>query len=184
MTPMRPASLSHLRAVLPLGYSLQFDHLTRVIGRHLPFILPNTTVNYLAWLFPPDEILPNPDLSTRRSPITIVREVIKGLLAAPVAHYYGLLEIARVYHDLARSPLTSPSSGLQTPPLSRSTHILCSGHRSATKFRRSGRTKSGAGLPHLATGATSSTHTGGRLAFGSTRSPRSPSGSKLTCGSN
>lgn len=79
--------------------SLQFDHLTRVIGRHLPFILPNTNVNYLAWLFPPDEILPNPDLSTRRSPITIVRDVIKGLLAAPVAHYYGLLEVARVYHE-------------------------------------------------------------------------------------
>jgi DNA replication ATP-dependent helicase Dna2 len=79
--------------------TLQFDHLTRVIGRHLPFILPNTTVNYLAWLFPPDEILPNPDLATRRSPITIVRDVIRGLLAAPVPHYYGLLEIARVYHD-------------------------------------------------------------------------------------
>lgn len=79
--------------------SLQFDHLTRVIGRHLASILPNTTVNYLAWLFPPDEVLPNPDLSTRRSPITVVRDVIKSLLAAPVAHYYGLLEVARVYHD-------------------------------------------------------------------------------------
>lgn len=79
--------------------SLQFDHLTRVIGRHLPFVLPNTQVNYLAWLFPPEELLPNPDMANRRSPITIVRDVIKGLLAAPVPHYYGLLEIARNFHD-------------------------------------------------------------------------------------
>ena len=79
--------------------AIQFDHLTRVIGRHLAFILPNTTVNYLAWLFPPETLLPNPDLATRRSPITVVREVARSLLAAQVAHYYGLLEVARVYHD-------------------------------------------------------------------------------------
>ena len=95
--------------------SLQFDHLTRVIGRHLPFILANTSVNYLAWLFPPEELLPNPDLATRRSPITIVRDVIRGLLAAPVPHYYGLLEVARVYHDqrtvtyVAQQRLANPS---------------------------------------------------------------------------
>jgi hypothetical protein len=79
--------------------TLQFDHLTRVIGRHLPFILANTTVNYLAWLFPPPELLPNADMATRRSPITIVRDVIRTLLAAPIPHYYGLLEVARIYHD-------------------------------------------------------------------------------------
>jgi len=79
--------------------TLQFDHLTRVIGRHLPFILANTRVNYLAWLFPPPELLPNADMATRRSPITIVRDVIRTLLAAPIPHYYGLLEVARIYHD-------------------------------------------------------------------------------------
>jgi len=95
--------------------SLQFDHLTRVIGRHLPQVLANTAVNYLAWLFPPDELLPNPDLATRRSPITVVRDVIRGLLAAPVPHYYGLLEVARVYHDprtatyVAQQRITNPA---------------------------------------------------------------------------
>ena len=62
--------------------SLQFEHLTRVVGRHLQAILNNPTVNYLAWLFPSEELLPNPDMATRRSPITIVREVIRSLLAA------------------------------------------------------------------------------------------------------
>ena len=79
--------------------SLQYDHLARLIGRHLQAILANPTINYLAWLFPPEELLPNPDLVTQRAPLTIVREVVRGLLAAPVAHYYSLLELARVYHE-------------------------------------------------------------------------------------
>jgi hypothetical protein len=79
--------------------SLQFEHLTRVVGRHLQAILANPSINYLAWLFPPEELLPNPDMATRRSPITIVREVVRSLLAAPVAHYYSLVEVARIYHE-------------------------------------------------------------------------------------
>ena len=79
--------------------SLQYDHLARVIGRHLHAILSNPTINYLAWLFPPEELLPNPDLVTQRAPITIVRDVVRGLLAAPVEHYYSLIELARVYHE-------------------------------------------------------------------------------------
>lgn len=79
--------------------SLQYEHLARVIGRHLQAILAIPKINYLAWLFPPRELLPNPDLVTQRGPITIVRNAIRGLLAAPVAHYYGLIELARVYHE-------------------------------------------------------------------------------------
>ena len=104
--------------------TLQFDHLTRVIGRHLPFILANISVNYLAWLFPPDELMPNADMATRRSPITIVRDVIRTLLAAPIPHYYGLLEVARIYHDdraeqyVAGKRLTDPDFVLfDTHPL-------------------------------------------------------------------
>ncbi|MFO0877588.1 MAG: ATP-binding protein [Gemmataceae bacterium] len=79
--------------------SLQYEHLARVIGRHLPAILANHNVNYLAWLFPPEDLLPNPDLATRRSPITIVGEVVRSLLAAPIIHHYGLIDVARNYHD-------------------------------------------------------------------------------------
>jgi DNA replication ATP-dependent helicase Dna2 len=79
--------------------SLQFEHLTRVVGRHLQAILANPAINYLAWLFPPEEILPNPDMATRRSPITIVRDVVRSLVAAPIPHYYSLVELARLYHE-------------------------------------------------------------------------------------
>lgn len=79
--------------------SLQYEHLMRVIGRHLSSILSNQNISYLAWLFPPEDLLPNPDLATRRSPITIVREVVRSLLAAPIPHHYGLIEVARVYHS-------------------------------------------------------------------------------------
>ncbi len=54
--------------------SLQYDHLTRVIGRHLNAILSNRAIQHLAWLFPPEELLPNPAMSTRTSPITLVRK--------------------------------------------------------------------------------------------------------------
>ena len=87
------------RVQIYLWDTLQFEHLARVIGRHLNAILANRNINYLAWLFPPQELLENPDLVTRRSPITIVRNVVRGHLAAPVPHYYGLFEVARNYHD-------------------------------------------------------------------------------------
>ena len=77
---------------------LQYDHLTRVIGRHLQAILDNHDLNYLAWLFPSEELLANPNTVTRRSMITIVRDVVRTLLAAPIPHYYTLLGLARIYH--------------------------------------------------------------------------------------
>lgn len=79
--------------------SLQYEHLTRVIGRHLEAILNHQSLQHLAWLFPPEELLENPRLTTRRSPITIVRDVVRAVLAAPVPHYYSLLQVARAYHD-------------------------------------------------------------------------------------
>ena len=76
----------------------QYEHLTRVIGRHLDRILdPNSGVRDLAWLFPPEELAPNPALATRQSPVTIVREAVKSLVGAPIPHYYSLLELAAQY---------------------------------------------------------------------------------------
>jgi hypothetical protein len=79
--------------------SLQYDHLCRIIGRHLQAILQNADIQRLAWLFPSEEIVPNPDMSTRRSPVTIVRDVVRSVLAAPIPHYYTLLNLARSYHN-------------------------------------------------------------------------------------
>ena len=79
--------------------SVQYKHLTRIIGRHLQAILTNQSIQNLAWLFPPEDLLPNPVLETRMSPITIVREVVRTLLAAPIPHYYTLFQTARAYHQ-------------------------------------------------------------------------------------
>lgn len=82
----------------------QYEHLIRVIGRHLDAILdPANGVQDLAWLFPPEELAPNPALVTRRSPITIVRDVVKSLVGAPIAHYYSLLELAKVYQPTSQT---------------------------------------------------------------------------------
>ena len=84
--------------------SVQYKHLTRIIGRHLQTILADQTIQYLSWLFPLEELLPNPAMETRRSPITIVREVVRTLLAAPIPHYYTLFHTARVYHHASLPP--------------------------------------------------------------------------------
>ena len=94
--------------------SVQYNHLTRIIGRHLQYILADQTLQHLAWLFPPEELLPNPNMVTRRSPITIVRQVVRSLLAAPIPHYYTLFTTARVYHH---DSLTPPLSNFSVHPL-------------------------------------------------------------------
>jgi hypothetical protein len=82
---------------------LQYDHIARVVGRHLPFILADQTLRKLAWLFPPEEVLQNPRLigyervAPFAPPVSIVREVIRSLIAAPTPHWYGLLDVARAY---------------------------------------------------------------------------------------
>lgn len=100
--------------------SLQYEHLTRVVGRHLDHILANQNISYLAWLFPPEDLLENPDMVTRRSPLTIIREVVRGLVAAPVEHYYSLLQVARQFHESGLPPnaATFNPHPLFTTPLS------------------------------------------------------------------
>jgi len=77
--------------------TVTYEHLVRVIGRHLATFMQNRQLRRLAWLFPPETIVPNPDLSDRMNPVTLVRGVIKAVVAAPVPHYYSLLNVARAY---------------------------------------------------------------------------------------
>lgn len=84
--------------------TVTYEHLVRVIGRHLPDIIENNQLRYLAWLFPPETVAPNPDFSDRKSPLTIVRDVVRAVVAAPVPHYYSLLSLARVYHSSRTQP--------------------------------------------------------------------------------
>jgi DNA replication ATP-dependent helicase Dna2 len=68
------AFLSHLDSIFSLARSrdpdstfqvylwdqLQLRHLARVIGRHLPAILADPSIRDMAWLFPSDELVPDP----------------------------------------------------------------------------------------------------------------------------
>jgi hypothetical protein len=87
--------------------SLQFDHLARVMGRHLHAVLTNATLSYLAWLFPPEGVLADPDSVIRKSPLTIVRDVVRSVLSAAIPHYYSLLNIARIYQPEGLPPSES-----------------------------------------------------------------------------
>jgi hypothetical protein len=121
------AFLQHIRTILSdaqglhaattvqvyLWDSLQYDHLTRVIGRHLLAVLADQTIQHLAWLFPPEQLLPSHQ-ATRLSPITLIRDVVRCLVAAPVPHYYSLLEIARSYHS---ATLPAPVARFSVHPL-------------------------------------------------------------------
>jgi hypothetical protein len=94
--------------------SVTYEHLVRVIGRHLPRIIGNKQLKHLAWLFPPDKVVANPDVSDRKSPISIVRDVVRAVVATPVPHYYSLLNVAREYHS-ART--VAPFNLFQVPNL-------------------------------------------------------------------
>ena len=124
--------------------TLQYEHLTRIVGRHLDHILANQNISYLAWLFPPEELLENPDMVTRRSPLTIVRDVVRGLVAAPVSHYYSLLQVARQFHE----------AGLPANVANFSVHPLFSTPLSdqITKSHQSGLMRSGRKSPGRSTG--------------------------------
>lgn len=76
---------------------VQYEHLVRVIGRHLPWLIGDQRLRNLVWLFPPEEVAANPSQHTRNSPVTIVRDVVRAVVGAPIAHYYSLLALARVY---------------------------------------------------------------------------------------
>ena len=76
---------------------VQYEHLVRVIGRHLPWLIGDQRLQNLVWLFPPEEVAANPSQHTRNSPVTIVRDVVRAVVGAPISHYYSLLALARVY---------------------------------------------------------------------------------------
>ncbi len=93
---------------------LTYRHLTRVVGRHLQAILnhPNG-MRYLAWLFPPEEILGTAKLVSDPV-VSVVSNAVKNLLALPVPHHYSLLGTARAYH---RASVQPPWDQFRVPPL-------------------------------------------------------------------
>ena len=78
---------------------LIFNHLCRVMGRHLDRVLQpvdadGVNVSPVSWLFPADRVLQDARFVNVTSPLTIVSEIVNSLMAAPVPHHYGLISFA------------------------------------------------------------------------------------------
>ncbi|KNY20362.1 hypothetical protein AKJ13_23015 [Methylobacterium sp. ARG-1] len=89
---------------------LNFDHLRRVMGRHLLALLAapagadRAAPAPMAWFFPPESVIEDPDFTSRNSPVTIVAEAVRALVAANVPHHYSLLNIANEFHPSWTKP--------------------------------------------------------------------------------
>jgi DNA replication ATP-dependent helicase Dna2 len=91
--------------------SLTLKHLTRVIGRHLGWLLANRNIATLASLFPPEDLVSNP--TTTKSPaVSVVGDAIRVMVATDQPHTYTLLGTAAVYNAGGNF---NPA-WLQTPP--------------------------------------------------------------------
>lgn len=78
---------------------LTYEHLCRVFGRHLdrlqaPVVAGGVDLNPMAWIFPSEGVLQEPGFVSRSSPITVVSDAISSLVAAPVPHHYGIIDLA------------------------------------------------------------------------------------------
>jgi hypothetical protein len=92
----------------------QRRHFVRLVSRHLGSILNDPHLRQLAWIFPPPELLANPETASRRTPYTLAYDVVQNTIAVPSPHHYTLLDVAR---GLVTPPITAPS----THPLYRDT---------------------------------------------------------------
>jgi DNA replication ATP-dependent helicase Dna2 len=91
-----PAS-QRQRAHLFFWDKLELKQFKRMLERHMDAPEIVDRVELLLRLFPPDNLLPDPDLF-KSQPGTIVKEVVRSLVGLPLAHDYTLLEAASVFH--------------------------------------------------------------------------------------
>jgi DNA replication ATP-dependent helicase Dna2 len=78
---------------------LTLEHLRRVMGRHLeslhiPVRVGGRDITPMAWLFPAESVLEEPDFVSRSSPITVLSDTVNSLIAAPLPHHYGIIDLA------------------------------------------------------------------------------------------
>jgi DNA replication ATP-dependent helicase Dna2 len=76
----------------------QRRHFVRLVSRHLGAILSDPQLKQLAWLFPPPELLALPEESTRRTPYTLVYDVVENTVAVPSPHHYTLIDVTRLFN--------------------------------------------------------------------------------------
>lgn len=99
----------------------QYRHLVRLASRYLADIVADPAIRHLAWLFPPPELLPNPEDGSRRSPFTLVHDVVQNTVALPTPYHYTLIEVARTFNSTefgapSLHPLYTESMSNLVPP--------------------------------------------------------------------
>jgi hypothetical protein len=94
----------HNRTQMYFWDARQFEELCRAIGRHLGAILETEGLRGLAWLFPPDELLPDPNLA-RAPTVVFVRSVVSDAVALNVPHAYTLFGVVQQYSSHPLEPL-------------------------------------------------------------------------------
>lgn len=103
-----------------------FDHLSRLMGRHLDAVREPTaegvSASPMSWVFPAAQLLKDARNVSRNSPVTIVSEAVR-LLAIDIPHHYSILEVAARYQmvgilKLAKPTRRFPVSTLFRDPLS------------------------------------------------------------------
>ena len=102
---------------------LNYEHLRRVMGRHLLALLrapdgaDRDAPAPMAWFFPPETVIEDPDFTSKNSPVTIVGDTVHALLAANVAHHYSLLNVANAYHPTWFKPRDDGGPHFRMPGL-------------------------------------------------------------------
>jgi hypothetical protein len=83
------------------------------MGRHMNSPQVQQRFQDLIWRFPPDSVLPNPELE-KKSPLALVKPALRQLVALPLPYDYTLLQTARVY-----SPtwVNNPAAAFDVPSL-------------------------------------------------------------------
>jgi len=91
--------------------SVQAKHIRRVMGRHINDPQVQQQFQNLIWRFPPENVLPNAELE-KKSPVSIVKPVVRQLVGVPLNYDYTLLQTARVYSPSGVNPTL-----FKVPPL-------------------------------------------------------------------
>lgn len=90
----RDQKTEHSTYQIYLWDEAQRQHLIRLVGRHLPYILAKRSLQELVWLFPPPELLPPAEEASQQSTVTLVKPIVENTVALNHPHYYRLVDLA------------------------------------------------------------------------------------------
>ena len=95
---------------------VEATNLQRALGRHLDDPRVRTGLLHLVRLFPPEEVVPEPEFrGAHHLPATAVKSVVEQIWALPVAFAHDLRRVSRALDDLGGGPAYSPEEAFARP---------------------------------------------------------------------